>query len=359
MPRTTQRVYSVSIIVASVTAVWLSSVCSVHADFVPTRYEAHWTSTPPVIDGQLDDAVWQDAQLIDEFFVYQSGGDPAAADTSARILWDDDWLYVGFEMSDVDIRSSCGLMNECGHDARLFRGDVIELFIRESTSSPRYHEFEWSPHAEEYDARFDDVRFGAPGTDWDPSGMISAATVLGTADQPGDADELWTVEVAIPLDSFELVAVTAGTEWTFTVARYDHYHQPPDSAAELMMSTPGDPDAPLGGVTHGFHTYEIYDILEFVQDVPGDGNGDGKVDGLDYIIWAMNFDDDPADDPPGPPENGDFNADGRVDGLDYITWASNFGQGPGDGITVPEPSSIATLFVGVIACGLRRRSTGG
>ena len=34
------------------------------------------------------------------------------------------------------------------------------------------------------------------------------------------------------------------------------------------MSTPGDPAAPMGGVTHGFHTYEIYDILEFTRSVP-------------------------------------------------------------------------------------------
>jgi hypothetical protein len=33
-----------------------------------------------------------------------------------------------------------------------------------------------------------------------------------------------------------------------------------------MMSTRGDPEAPAGGVTNGFHTYEIYDTLEFVGE---------------------------------------------------------------------------------------------
>ena len=77
---------------------------------------------------------------------------------------------------------------------------------------------------------------------------------------------------------------------------------------------------------------------------PGDGNGDGKVDGLDYVIWAMNFDDDPADNPPGSPVNGDFNDDGVVNGLDYVTWAINFGQGPNDTAAVPEPGTFG-LFV--------------
>ena len=55
---------------------------------------------------------------------------------------------------------------------------------------------------------------------------------------------------------------------------------------------------------------------------PGDANFDGKVDGLDYLVWAENFGDDPADDPPGSPENGDFNDDGVVNGSRLsLAWA--------------------------------------
>lgn len=92
---------------------------------------------------------------------------------------------------------------------------------------------------------------------------------------------------------------------------------------------------------------------------PGDGNLDGMVDGLDYLIWADNFGDGPADNPPGPPLNGDFNQDAVVNGLDYLVWASNFGQGPNDAVGVPEPSGwtlwliAATLVTGVPTC--RRR----
>ncbi|MEZ6073497.1 MAG: hypothetical protein R3C10_25280 [Pirellulales bacterium] len=30
----------------------------------------------------------------------------------------------------------------------------------------------------------------------------------------------------------------------------------------------------------------------------GDGNGDGVVDGLDYLLWASFYGDNPAQDPP-------------------------------------------------------------
>ena len=178
-----------------------------------------------------------------------------------ELVWDNDYLYLTVTMFDRDIAPSTVVSGRGGFDGPLYEGDVIELFVREQASSPQYHEFEWSPNGDEFDARFDSVRFGAPGTRWD-SGMMSAVTVDGTTDVASDEDHSWTVEAAIPLSHF-----ATRDEWFFTFARYD-YH-PRDGGgydADLMMSTPGDPDAPRGGVTHGFHTYEIYDVMVFVPE---------------------------------------------------------------------------------------------
>ncbi len=54
--------------------------------------------------------------------------------------------------------------------------------------------------------------------------------------------------------------------------------------------------------------------------IPGDGNSDGRVDGLDYVIWVDNY---------GNPNvhgahDGDFNNDEKVDGLDYVIWVDNY-----------------------------------
>jgi hypothetical protein len=96
--------------------------------------------------------------------------------------------------------------------------------------------------------------------------------------------------------------------------------------------------------------------IEFIiVDTPGDANGDGKVDGLDYLVWAGSFGDDPAADPPGSPANGDFDDNGVVDGLDYLVWAGNFGNGPNDAAAVPEPTTLALAGVGGMLLVLRRR----
>ncbi len=53
---------------------------------------------------------------------------------------------------------------------------------------------------------------------------------------------------------------------------------------------------------------------------PGDANGDGRVDGLDYVIWVDNYGFINV----SSPSQGDFNEDGRVDGLDYVIWVDNY-----------------------------------
>lgn len=64
----------------------------------------------------------------------------------------------------------------------------------------------------------------------------------------------------------------------------------------------------------------------------GDANNDGRVDGVDYVVWLNNFNNDTT----GGPSQGDFNNDGRVDGVDYVVWINNHST------SVPTTSPIPT-----------------
>lgn len=51
-----------------------------------------------------------------------------------------------------------------------------------------------------------------------------------------------------------------------------------------------------------------------------DANHDGKIDGLDYLTWLINYDSHTV----YGPTRGDFNVDGRVDGVDYVFWLQRY-----------------------------------
>jgi hypothetical protein len=53
----------------------------------------------------------------------------------------------------------------------------------------------------------------------------------------------------------------------------------------------------------------------------GDGNTDGKVDGIDYIIWLSHYNTTASG-----VANGDYDNNGKVDGVDYIVWLTNYGK---------------------------------
>jgi hypothetical protein len=70
------------------------------------------------------------------------------------------------------------------------------------------------------------------------------------------------------------------------------------------------------------------------QTLPGDANGDGKVDDADYAIWRTNYNQTKT----GGASIGDFNTNGKVEGLDYVIWLTNFGKTSG-----PSPTPGPTI----------------
>jgi hypothetical protein len=176
-----------------------------------------------------------------------------------------------------------------------------------------------------FDAVFDDGGFNLQPNDITDVGTLSP---YGTAGQGGNVWELQETEFDLVNDSVNADRGDRGGAWDNVVENM----LPP----ERNGVSPGDE----GRSRVGFR------VASISEPTPGDANGDGHVDGLDYLIWAGNYGDDPADDPPGSPGNGDYNNDNVVDGLDYLTWAGNYLQGPNDGVAVPEPGACALLVMG-------------
>jgi hypothetical protein len=84
-----------------------------------------------------------------------------------------------------------------------------------------------------------------------------------------------------------------------------------------------------------------------------DADGDGAVDGRDFLLWQQKLG---APDPEGPAD-GDFNFDGAVDDADLQIWKEQSAGAPADqgaALQIPEPST-AVLTLSTLAGLLRLR----
>ena len=151
------------------------------------------------------------------------------------------------------------------------------------------------------------------------------------------------------------VADTVLLDGTLDVTLIDAFEPNVGDTFNVVTATTvaGTLDAQLPALTGGAGWIVDYqsDSVTLIVAAAGDGNGDGWVDGLDYLIWAANFGTHPG--PDGESSDGDYNDDGWVDGLDYLLWAGSFGSHAS--VAVPEPSGLAIAMFGILSPTVLRR----
>jgi hypothetical protein len=157
-------------------------------------------ATGPIkLDGKLDEPDWAQATASSPF-VDNATGAAAPHKTQAKILYDDNNLYLGYTVEDPDITADI-----TQHDGKLYTQDVVELMVDADGDGQTYEEFEVSPTNVTFDTYLPTYRANSNDpslNDWE-SGMKSAAVIDGTANDPSDTDKGYTVEAAIPLAAFK------------------------------------------------------------------------------------------------------------------------------------------------------------
>ena len=161
------------------------------------------------IDGRLDEPAWATAADTGPFVDVGSGqsnpGIPVQG--RAKLAWDDQFLYVGFEIKDKRVH---GGWPAGAKDPHLWEKDTVEIMIDPDGDGDNkdYYEIQINPQNLVFDTQYDDYNFpngngrGPFGHEEWSAGLTSAVQVHGTIDNDADVDEGYTVETKIPWVSF-------------------------------------------------------------------------------------------------------------------------------------------------------------
>lgn len=91
---------------------------------------------------------------------------------------------------------------------------------------------------------------------------------------------------------------------------------------------------------------DLSDFLSSQNLIPGDADGDGKVQLSDFVILSQNYR------MPAEYTGGDFDKSGFVDLQDFVVLVNNFGSSTA--VAVPEPSTTLQLLIAILILPLRR-----
>lgn len=221
-----------------------------------THYTCHRAPHRMAIDGRLERSAWRDAPRSPRFVDLVTGV-PGFMETRMASLWDDEYLYVAFWVSEPDVRAKLA-----ERDSLVWTENDVEIFIG---GEDCYYEFEINALGTVYEVfyiwqdalkkggRFDvpefdllkrkvdvlggfqdGLRYGKHPRgarwafmDYDVPGLRAAVEVRGTLNDPSDVDEGWTAEIAFPWSGLRHLAGSwpvpphAGDVWRMDFSRFE------------------------------------------------------------------------------------------------------------------------------------------
>lgn len=218
-----------------ITVFCLASLCARSAGAqTSVTHTCRPVSDAIVVDGRLDDADWRGLDSLHLLKNNDPTGGVPAVTTKVLAGWSQTRLYVAFVARTHNVKATI-----TKHDGALYTEDVVEMFIDPDGDSKNYMELEWNCLNASLDFEFTGVRTG-DNTAWAPKGMQNAVTVQGTANQSGDSDTSYTVEISIPwaaLQEWSKAALPpkAGDKLPLNFYRIDH---PTKSVEDLYGWSP-------------------------------------------------------------------------------------------------------------------------
>ena len=232
------------------------------------HYDCMLKGSSIVVDGIGDEFAWQLAPEVGEFTRFQKKDDLVVQHrTTAKMLWDEDNLYVLVTVYDPDIWST---MTERDKDC-LCQEETIEIFIDPDGNELDYTEIHinclntindlWIP------SKGFKYRDGSPVDwpdlfSWTLEGMQHGVMNYGTVNDKTDVDQGSVFEFAMPWKGFGKIAGSAnippkpGDIWRININRYERPREG-DDKIELSGWSPLN--------LQSYHVPERFGYVRFVD----------------------------------------------------------------------------------------------
>ncbi len=238
---------------------------------IPRRYVCCRAPQPPIINGRLDQPAWQRAPWTEDFVDIEGSARPAPRfRTRAKLLWDDECLYVGAELEEPHVWATF-----MEHDSVIFHDPDFEVFIDPDGDNHSYFEIEINALNTEWDLRLvKPYRDGGPAlNEWEIPGLRTAVHIDGTINDPRDTDRGWSVALAFPWAAFAEHAgcrcpPESGDTWRINFSRVEWDIFVTDAC---YVKVPGKPEdnwvwSPQGVVD--MHRPETWGYVQFTDAPP-------------------------------------------------------------------------------------------
>jgi hypothetical protein len=178
----------------------------------PPRLIARRLTAPITVDGKLDEPDWLAAQPTADFVQTMTNAE-GAFKARARVAYDAQNLYVGFEVADEFLKSTF-----TKPDDHLWEQDAVEIMVDPDGDGLNYFEIQASTMGLIFDTRYDSRRRPQPFGDvaWS-SGARAKLTLDGTPNDE-DEDRGYVCEIAMPWSAFQAGTMPAdpppaGEQW--------------------------------------------------------------------------------------------------------------------------------------------------
>ena len=245
--------------------------------FITEKYVAYQCSTPPKIDGVINDEQWLSANWTEAFVNIEGRTMPKPAyETKVKMLWDNKCFYIAAILYDKHIWATMQKP-----ESSIFDDNDFEVYIDPNGDTHDYMKLEINALGTMCDLFMDKPYRdgGIADLDCNFEGIKKAVKVYGIVNRTSKKDSCWTIELAIPWKSMIEYSDTKKVpqdgeqwrvnflrvQWNTTIKDYEyHKDKGPDKKPLPPMHWSWSPQG-----SQDMHQPETWGYVQFSSNIVG------------------------------------------------------------------------------------------